>query len=52
MPPSSEPDWCTQDRYGSVINTGSVTDDCFSSLSRICILTNVLLYSHMQENSE
>ena len=28
----SEPVWCTQDRYGSVINTGSVTDDCFSSL--------------------
>ena len=52
MPPSSEPDWWTQDRYGSVINTGSVTDDCFSSLSPICILTNALLYSHMQENSE
>ena len=41
MPPSSEPNWCTQDRYGSVINTGSVTDDCFSSLSPICSLTNV-----------
>ena len=26
---------------GSVINTGSVTDDCFSSLSPICSLTNV-----------
>ena len=32
-PLSSEPDWCTQVRYASVINTGNVTDDCFSSLS-------------------
>ena len=28
-----EPDRCTQVRYASVTNTGSVTDGCFSSLS-------------------
>ena len=52
MPPSSEPDWCTQVRNGSVTNTGNVTDDCSSSLSPICSLTDVLLYSHIHENSE
>ena len=52
MPPSGEPDWCSQVRYDSVTNTGNVTDDCFSSLSPICSLTDVLLYSHINENSE
>ena len=52
VPPSSEPDWCTQVRYGSVTNTGNVTDDCFSSPSPICSLTDVLLYSHIHEISE
>ena len=42
----------TQVRYTSVINTGNVTDDCFSSLSPRCSLTVLQLYIHVHENSE
>ena len=52
MPLSSEPDWCTQVRYASVINTGNVTDDCFSFLSPRCSLTVLQLYIHIHENSK
>ena len=52
MPLSSEPDRCTQVRYASVINTGNVTDDCFSSLSPSCSLTVLQQYIHVHENSE
>ena len=52
MPLSSEPDRCTHVRYASVINTGNVTDDCFSSLSPRCSLTVLQLYIHVHENSE
>ena len=49
---SSERDWCTRVRYASVINTGNVTDDCFSSLSPRCSLTVLQLYICVHENSE
>ena len=52
MPLPSEPDRRTQVRYASVINTGNVTDDCFSSLSPHCSLTVLQLYIHVHENSE
>ena len=52
MPLSSERDWCTQVRYASVIKTGNVTDDWFSSLSLRCSLTALQLYIHVCENSE
>ena len=52
MPLSSEPDRCTQVRYASVINTGNVTDDCFSSLSPRCRLTVLQLYIDVHENSK
>ena len=41
-----------QVRYASVINTGNVTDDCFSSLSLRCSRTDLQLYIHVHENSE
>ena len=47
MPLSSEPEV----RYASVINTGNVTDDYFSSLSSRCGLTVLQLYIHLHENS-
>ena len=52
MPPSSEPDWCTQVRYASMINAGNVTDDCFSSLSARCSVTDLQLCIRAHENSE
>ena len=52
MPLSSEPGRCTQVRYASVINTGNVTDDCFSLLSPCCSLTVLQLYIHVHDNSE
>ena len=55
MPLSSEPDRCTQVRYASVTNTGSVTDDCFSSLSPPplrCSLIDLQLCVNVQVNSE
>ena len=52
MSPSREPDWCTQALYASVIYTRSVTDDCFSSLSPRCSLSDVQLYIHVLDNSE
>ena len=48
----SEPDRCTQVRYALVTNTGSVTNDCFSSLSPRCSLTNLQLCINEHENSE
>ena len=52
MPLSSEREWCTQVRYASVINTGNVTDDCFSSLSPRCSLTVLQLYIHVHETAK
>ena len=52
MPLSNERDRCTQVHYASVINTGNVMDDCFSSLSPRCSLTVLQLYIHAHDNSE
>ena len=52
MPLSSEAEWCTEVRYTSVINTGNVTDDCFSSVSPRSSVTVLQLYIHVHGNSE
>ena len=52
MPLSSEPDRYTQVCYASETNTGSVTDDCFSSLSPRCSLTDLQLGINVHENRE
>ena len=48
---SSKEDWPRQARFAWVTNTGNVTDDCFSSLSAPCSLTDMQPYIRVHENS-